>query len=208
MAMLIVLGISGGSAEAQSFVVGAAIHQTVQRFDGDPSLNRLDGASLGWTIAGGARVGSWVIRGEGSRDGTIRNDQSTTLTLTGRPVTIQSQLSHDLHEVAVLGGYAHDFTDRFEISALGGLSAVTVHRSFTTNAGQTVLIPPSSVPTGAVTTTLVDRFTVWTLDADVVVHANRHVGVMAGLRAQPISLADDLSGRFVRPYAGVIWRFK
>ena len=206
--LFVALGISGGSAHAQSLAVGAAIHQTVQRFDGDPSLNRLDGESLGWTLAGSARFGHVAIRGEGSRDATIHNDQNTTLTVNARPVTIQSELSHDMHEVAVLGGYAVDLNKRFEIAALCGVSAVTVHRAFTTNAGQLVLIPPSTVPSGAVTTTFVDRFTVWTVQADAVFHASRRFGVTGGLRIQPISLADDLSGRFFRPFAGIVWQLK
>jgi hypothetical protein len=208
MAALIALCISAVSARAQSVAVGAAIHKTIQRFDGDPSLNRLDGESLGWTIGGSARLGQWVVRCEGSRDGIIRNAQSTTLTVSGRSLSIDSELSHDMHEVAALGGYALDFTKRFEVAVLGGVSAVTVHRAFTTNAGQLVLIPPSTFPTGPVTTTFADRFATWTAEVNVVVHATRHVGVTAGVRTQPISLADDLAGRFFRPFAGVAWQFR
>ena len=153
LALLIALGIPVASAEAQTLAVGGAIQQNIQRFDGDASLNRLDGESIGWLIIGGGRIGHWVVRGEGSRDATIRNVQSTALILSGRPITIQSELSHDMREVAALGGYARDFTSRFGVTLLGGVSAVTVHRAFTTDAGQLVLIPPSTIPTTAVTTT-------------------------------------------------------
>jgi hypothetical protein len=208
MVLVIALGISAASVRAQSVVVGAAIHQTVQRFDGDPSLNRLNGESVGWTVGGGARFGHWVVRAEGSRDSSIRNSQTATLIVSGRSLTIESELSHDLHEVAPLGGYAFDFSKRFEVAVLGGVSAVTVHRAFTTNAGQLVLIPPSTVPASPVTTTLVDRFAAWTSEVNVTIHATRHVGVTAGVRAQPISLAQDLSGRFFRPFAGAVWQFR
>ena len=208
MAVVIALGMPAASAHAQSVAVGAAIQKTIQRFDGDPSLNRLDGESLGWTIGGSTRRGHWVIRGEGSRDGTIRSVQSTPLTVSGRSLSIDSELSHDMHEAAALGGYAGNFTKWFEIAVLGGISAVTVHRTFTTNAGQLVLIPPSTVPIGPMTTTLVDRFATWTAEVSLVVHATRHLGVTTGVRAQPISLTDDLSGRFFRPFAGAVWQFR
>ena len=208
MVLVIALGMSAASAYAQSVVVGAAIHKTIQRFDGDPSLNRLDGESPGWTVGGGARLGHWVLRGEVSRDSTIRDVQGATLIVSGRSLNIDSELAHDMHEVAALGGYAFDVGKRFEVAALGGVSAVTVHRAFTTNAGQLVLIPPSTVPASPVTTTLVDRFATWTTEVNVVVHTTRHVGVTAGVRGQPISLASDLSGRFFRPFAGVVWQFR
>ena len=110
LALLIALGIPVASADAQTLAVGGAIQRNIQRFDGDASLNRLDGESIGWLIIGGARIGRWVVRGEGSRDATIRNVQRTTLTLSGRPITIESELSHDMREIAALGGYARDFT--------------------------------------------------------------------------------------------------
>jgi hypothetical protein len=207
LVLLVALGLSA-SAYGQSLTVGGAIQHDIQRFEGDASLNRLDGETLGWMIVGSARIHRWVIRGEGSRDATIRSIQSLTLTVNGRPTTINSELSHDLCEIAVLGGYARDLGSRVEVAFLGGISAVTVHRAFTTDAGQLVLIPPSTVPPAAVTTTLVDRFTVWTAEANAVVHATRHVGIIGGVRLQPISLADDLSGRSVRTFAGMVWQFK
>jgi hypothetical protein len=208
LALLIALGIPVASADAQTFAVGGAIQENIQRFDGDASLNRLDGSSIGWLIIGGARIGHWVVRGEASRDATIRNVQSTPLILNGRPITVQSELSHDMRDVAALAGYARDVTSRLAVTFLGGASAVTVHRAFTTNAGQLVLIPPSTIPTAAVTTTFVDRFAVWTAEADVAVRATGHLGVFGALRVQPISLTNDLNGRSVRTLGGILWRLK
>ena len=206
--LFVALGLSAASARGQSLAIGGAIQHDIQRFEGDASLNRLDGESPGWMIVGGARIHRWVIRGEGSRDATIRNTQSLTLTVNGRPTTIDSELSHDSHEIAVLGGYARDAGRRFEVAFLGGASAVTVHRAFTTDAGALVLIPPSTVPSAGVTTTFVDRFVVWTVEANAVVHAHRRIGIFGGVRIQPISLADDLSGRSLRTFAGIVWQLK
>jgi hypothetical protein len=208
LAFLLALGIPVASAEAQTFAVGAAIQENIQRFDGDASLNRLDGASIGWLIIGGAQSGPWVVRGEGSRDATIRNVQSTPLTLNGRPITVQSELSHDMRDVAALAGYARDVTSRLGVTFLGGVAAVTVHRAFTTDAGQLVLIPPSTIPPTAVTTTFVDRFGVWTAEVNVALRATSHLEVFGGLRVQPIALTSDLNGRSVRTFGGILWRLK
>lgn len=208
LVLLAALSVPAAPVHGQSLTIGGAIQYDVQRFDGDASLNRLDGASLGWMLVGGARIDHWLIRGEGSRGETIRNTQTLMLTVNERPATIDSELSHDMREIAVFGGYAHDVGGRFEAAILGGISAVTVHRTFTTDAGQLILIPPSPVPASALTTTFVDRFKVWTAEADVVVHATPHIGVLGAVRVQPISLADDLSGRSVRTFAGIVWQSK
>jgi hypothetical protein len=159
-------------------------------------------------IFGGARFGHWVARGETSGDSTIRNAQSITLTVRGNPATIHSELSHDLRETAALGGYALDIGRRFEVTGLGGVSIVTVHRAFTSDAADQVLIPPSTVPTTAVTTRIEDRFTAWTVEADLSLRLSPHIQAIGGVRFQPISLSDDLSGRSVRTLAGLVWQFK
>src|SRR5262245_11139939 len=121
LVLLLALGLSA-SARGQSLTVGGAIQRDTQRFAGDASLNRLDGESLGWMIVGGARIDRWVIRGEGSRDVKIRNRQSLTLMVNKRPTTIDSELSHDMREIAVLGGYVRDVGNRFEVAFVGGIS--------------------------------------------------------------------------------------
>jgi hypothetical protein len=206
LALLVALGIPVASADAQSLSIGGAVHENFQRFEGDPSLNRLDGDSVGWMLFGGARFGRWVARGEGSWDSTIRNAQSITLTVRGSPVTIHSELSHRLREVAALGGYAYDVTHRFEVTVVGGVSFVTVHRAFTTDAGEQVLIPPSTVPTTTVTTTFTDRFATWTAGADIDVGLTRHLDGSSGVRFVPLSISNDLSGRSIRITAGLAWR--
>ena len=205
--LLVVLSLSAVSLEAQSLTVGGAIQQNMQRFDEDLSPNRLDGNSFGGMLMGGARLGPLVVRGEASRDWGIRDVQSTTLTLNGRATTIHSELTHDMREVAALAGLAGNL-GRVEMSVLGGVSSVWVHRSFSTDAGQFVLIPPSTVPIAPTTTTLVDRFATWTAEVDVAVYVTPRLGVIGGVRGQPILLSEDLSGRNVRPFAGAVWRFK
>jgi len=208
LALLVALGTPVASARAQSVMVGGAVHGDFQRFDGDATLNRLDGNSVGWMIVGGARFGHFVARGETSGDSTIRNTQSITLTVRGKPATIQSELSHDMRESAALGGYAIDVGGRFEVTGLGGVSFVTVNRAFTSDAAEQVLIPPSTIPTTSVTTRIVDRFTAWTAEADLSLRLSPHLQAIGGVRFQPISLSDDLSGRSFRTLAGMVWQFK
>src|SRR5262245_39286465 len=205
--LLIALSLSAVSSEAQSLTVGGAIQQNMQRFDGELSPSRLDGNSFGGMLMGGARLGPLVVRGEASRDWGVRDVQSTTLTLNGVATTIHSELTHDTREVAALAGLAGNL-GRVEMSVLGGMSSVWVRRSFSTDAGQFVLISPSAVPIAPVTTTLVDRFATWTAEAAVAVYVSPRLGVIGGVRGQPITLSADLSGRNIRPFAGAVWRFK
>jgi len=99
-------------------------------------------------------------------------------------------------------------TRRLEVTGLAGVSVVSVHRAFTSDAAEQVLIPPSTIPTTGVTTRIVDRFTVWTVEADLSVRLSPHVQAIGGVRLQPISLSDDLSGRSFRILAGMVWQFK
>jgi hypothetical protein len=208
LALLVALGTPVVSARAQTVMVGGAVHDDLQRFEGDATLNRLDGDSLGWTIFGGARFGRFVARGETSGDSSIRNTQSITLTVRGNPATIHSELSHDVRETAALGGYALDVGGRFEVTGLGGVSFVTVRRAFTSDAAEQVLIPPSTIPTTGVTTRIVDSFAAWTAGADLSIRLSPHLRAIGGVRFQPISLSDDLSGRSFRTLAGMAWQFK
>ncbi len=204
----LVLLIRIAPAAAQTVTVGAGVHQNVQRFDGDPSLDRLDGQSRGWSVLGGTRIGRWVIRAEVSRDATIRNAEATSLLVGTRPVTVHSELSHDMRDLAVLGGYGTDLSRRVEVTFLAGASTVSVHRTFTTDAGQQVLVPPSTVPPAAVTTTFDDRFTTWTVESDGLVRVSSRLGVIGGVRVHRIRLTQDITGLSVRPFVAGVWRLR
>jgi hypothetical protein len=208
LSVALVVAMQIAPAVAQSVTVGAGIHQNIQRFAGDPSLNRLDGQSRGWNVLGGTRLGHWVIRAEASRDATVRNADTTSLLVGTQPVTVHSELSHDMRDVAVLGGYATDLVRRVEVTILGGASTVGVHRAFTTDAGQQVLVPPSTVPPAAVTTTFDDRFTTWTVEGNGLIRVSARLGVIGGVRVHRISLREDITGVSVRPFIGGVWRLR
>jgi hypothetical protein len=191
---------------AQSVTLGGEVAANMQWFSGDPSLNRLNGTTAGWTVLGGVRLGRLVVRAEGSREGTIRDVQTTSVFVNGRSVSIRSELAHDMDAISALGGYARNLTARVELTLVGGVSFITVHRSFVTDAGELLLISPSTIPPTPTTTTLVDRFAAWSIGADVFVRATRHIGMIAGVRTEPLTLRSDLSGQSLRVLAGAAWR--
>jgi hypothetical protein len=71
-----------------------------------------------------------------------------------------------------------------------------------------LLVNPSAVPPAPTTTTLEDRFAAASVGADVFVRASRRISLMAGVRTEPLTLENDLSGRSVRLLAGVVWRWR
>ncbi|PYR39159.1 MAG: hypothetical protein DMF90_00815 [Acidobacteria bacterium] len=108
--------------------------------------------------------------------------------------------------MAVLAGYTHLASSRVQLAYLAGVSFTTVHRTFTTDAAQILLVSPSVPPSSPSISTMVDRFTVLNAGADVYVRAAPHLYVTAGIRAQPLKLQSDLSGYSVRALVGVSWR--
>jgi hypothetical protein len=130
----------------------------------------------------------------------------TNLDVDGEPVTVHSSLSHDVRSVAVLAGYTHMASSRVQLAYLAGVSFTTVHRTFTTDAAQILLVSPSVPPSSPSISTMVDRFAVLNAGADVYVRAAPHLYVTAGIRAQPLKLQSDLSGYSVRALGGVSWR--
>jgi hypothetical protein len=193
---------------AQSIAFGGGVQRSLQRFDGDPSLNRLDGASSGWWVSGRVRAGHWLARGEFFRDSTIREVDATTLFVGTRTVTVHSELAHDLSAAAALGGYAVDVTRRLELAALGGPSWITIQRTFTTDAARQILVSPSPVPTTAIATTLNDRFLAWAVEGVGGVRLNARVGLTGGLRLERLRLNEDITGWDFAPFVGAAWRVK
>ena len=193
---------------AQAIAFEGGVQRSLQRFDGDPSLNRLDGDSSGWLVSGRVRAGHWLVRGEFFRDSTIRDVDATTLFVGTRTVTVHSELAHDLSAATALGGYAVDVTRRLELAALGGPSWITIQRTFTTDAAQQILVSPSSVPTTALATTLNDRFLTWAIEGVGVVRLKARVGLTGGLRLERLRLNEDIRGWDVAPFLGAAWRVK
>jgi hypothetical protein len=204
-----ILGALGtASADAQTLVAGGAVGVGIERFGGDPELNRLDGTALGWTLFSGVGLGPLVVRVEGWRDGAIDDIETTSLVANGRPVTIQSSLAHHAHAVEVLAGHARDVSSNLQIALVGGISYITISRSFTTNAGELLLVRPSTVPATATTTRMTDRFAAWSVGGDISFRAADRVRVLAGVRTGPLRLKDDLAGFRVRLLAGAVWTLR
>lgn len=201
----IVILVAGGVApvRAQTVIVGGAVEAGIQRFSGDPAMNRLNGSAAGWTLVGDLRFGRVAARVEGWRDRAIEDTETTTLVANGRPVTIHSSLAHDAHAVAALVGYVHNVSSRVQVAGIGGISSITVTRTFTTDAGQLILVRPSTVPANP--TIIVDRFAAWSVGADVVVRTSSRIRLLAGFRSEPLRMKSDISGVCVRLLGGAAW---
>jgi opacity protein-like surface antigen len=191
-------------ADAQTFTIGGALGASAQRFDDDPDLDRLDGTAVGIVVTGGLEVRSVLLHVEGSLDFGMNDARETPFVLNGRSLTVRSTLEHDTRALALLGGYAFALSDRFTIHALGGVSSTGVNRTFTTNAGILVLTGPSTPP--PVSTDTSDRFTTWSLGADLLLRRRNRVQVIAGFRAEPLQLQSEISGHRIRVLGGASWR--
>ena len=203
--LLILVAAEVAPGYAQTIIAGGAIEVGVERFHADPAPNRLDGSAIGWALVGGVRFGPVVGRVEAWRDAVIEHVDATSLVVNGRTVTVQSALAHDAHAVGALGGYVHDVSSRVQVAGVGGLSYVTFSRTFTTNAGQLILVGPPTVPVGPTTTRRVDRFAAWTIGADVTFRTSDRMRLLAGARSEPLRMTLDISGRSVRLLAGAVW---
>jgi hypothetical protein len=195
-------------ARAQTIVAGGAAELGVERFNGEAALNRLDGMAAGWTLLGGVQFGRVAARVEAWRDAAIEDTDTTSLVTNGRTVTIHSSLAHDAHAVAALGGYVQDVSSRVQVAGFGGVSYITIARTFTSDAGQVLLVSPSPIPAGPTATHTVDRFVTWTVGADVGFRATDRLRLFAGLRSEPLRLEIDISGISVRLLAGAVWMIR
>lgn len=189
---------------AQTILAGVGVDHDIQRFPGNADENRLDGHAAGWMWLGGVTLFSHVtIRVEDSRGGRIVNSQAFTVDIDGRVPTIQSSLTHVTRSTAALAGFTHAFA-RIHLTYLAGVSSTRVRRTFSTNAPAFVLVGPSA-SNSSVSITKDDRST-FIVGVEVMAQLVPHVGVIAGIRRQPLDLEPDLSGNSIRPLLGVIWQ--
>jgi hypothetical protein len=201
------LVVASSTAAAQAVWAGAAAQIDAQRFPQDVVPNRLDGSAGGWNLFGGGEPWRHIaVDLEWTAD-RIHDSQSLSLTIDGRPVTIQSTLSHRTRIVPILCGFTHALGTRWRISYLGGAGWMKVERTFTTDAPGTVLRVPSDLP-GPTTTLTVDRSVVPVAGIDAMVRLWRHVSGFGGARVHPLAIEPaDMSGVSIRFMAGGAWVF-
>jgi hypothetical protein len=190
-------------ASAQTLAIGAGAGTSLQRFSDDPDLDRLNGTSAALLVSGSVLARSLIAQVEGAFDFSISDEEDTAVTVNGRDLTIRSTLEHDARSIALLGGYVFTPSGRLTIHALAGITSTGVTRTFTTNAGTLVLTAPSTLP--PVTTQTNDRETTWSVGADVWLRQRNGVRVVAGVRAEPLSVPPAISGRRVRVLGGLAW---
>jgi hypothetical protein len=191
---------------AQRVVVGGALQRDMQRFPRDGVPNRLDGATVGWTLEVVARP--WrrlVVVAERSDAGTIEDVNVLMLDVNGRPATITSTLAHHTRAWLTLAGFGHGLTRRVRVAWLAGAAFTNVRRQFRSDAADVVLVSPSDP--GGTAPPIVDRFITLAGGVDVHVRIGERLQVVSGFRAQPIRLSPDLDGWSARIFAGAGWGF-
>lgn len=194
------------AAVAQSALAGVVIQADVQHFPEDEVSSGLNGTSLGWTILGGAGVGSHLtVRGELSRHGDIDHVDSFSVDIDGRVATVRYGLVHNTRSASVMGGFTHAMA-RARFFYLGGVSFTHVDRTFTTNAPGLILFPAGSRPDTAIARR-VDDFPALIVGGDAIVSVAPHLALVAGVRWQPLELEIELSGHSIRPLVGAAWMF-
>ena len=197
---------TAASSAAQSILAGVGIDHDIQRFPGNPDVNRLDGHAAGWMWLGGVTLFSHLtLRVEDSRGGRIVNSQAFTVDIDGRMPAIQSSLTHVTRSTAVLAGFTHPLFARIHLTYLAGASSTRVRRTFSTNAPLFVLVGPSASNSSVSITT--DDHSALIVGADVTAELAPHLGVIAGIRRQSLHVEPDISGYGTRPLVGVIWQF-
>jgi hypothetical protein len=197
---------SARPALAQPPVFGVSLQHAIEQYSDDASLNRLDGNAIGMAVFGGISRGPFLVRLEGAFGRPIDDRRVTTIETNGRTVTIESTLAHHAHALSALGGYTHQVSSRLRLAYLGGVSLTRVSRAFSSNAGDVLLVQPST--RGSSTTRTVDRFSTLSAGADLFVRTRGRMHLMAGVRFEPMRLREDIDGYRVRSLAGVAWTWR
>jgi hypothetical protein len=214
-----IVAVMTAPAGAQNLMLSAAVQRDIQRFPEGDVPTRLDGSAAGWMVGADVRLRNHLVLAvEWSDAGTIQDARTSALDIDGRTVVITSTFRHDTRTAAALGGYSHRLSSRVRVWYLGGVSFTQVGREFASNAPGLVLVGPSDPSTSAFST-LVDRFWGLTGGVDAHVRIERRLHVVAGLRAQRITLHPatqsprrggpglplDVSGWSVRTFVGAGW---
>ena len=207
VSVAVVLLLSATSVRAQSIWVGAAFQQDVQRFSEDGVPDRLDGSAPGWNVSTGVRA--WrhlALQVEWSQGASIEDTLSFDVAVGSRNVAISSTFAHRTRALTALAGFTHRATSRVQLAYLAGAAFTQVRRGFRTNAPDVLLVFPSNTAaTGEFTTT--GEFVAFVAGVDAIVQLRGRVHMLAGLRAQPLTVESDVSGWSVRPVVGIRWAF-
>ena len=197
---------AGPPAYAQRVLVDVFLQRSVDRFPEDVVANRLDGAATGWGVGASALMHRHIaLDVEWSDGGQIDDEQTTTLTLNGRAVTIASSLVHRTRAFVVLGGFTHAISTRVRLAYLAGVAATHVRREFASTAGDLLLVFPSNTPPR--TQTVTDRFAALAAGVDARVRLVNRLHAVAAVRVQQLDLGPDERGVGVRTLAGAGWTF-
>jgi hypothetical protein len=185
------------NASAQSAFVQGGMQREIARFSGDPAEKVYDGSPSGVSVGGaGFLAPRWTAGVEVDLGGETSTSQTTSVTIAGRLTPITTTYALRRRSASALVGYQTSH-QRVTLGIYGGLSFSVVRRVVTSDAPGIVLTDP------APPAIFEDRTSGAIVGVDVAIEVAPHVFVVPGLRAQPITLGNDLAGHSIRPGVNV-----
>jgi hypothetical protein len=184
------------TAFGQSGFVQGSFAREIKRFSGEPGEAVYDATTNGGVVGGaGFLAPHWTVGLELDLGGTSTTRRSATVTISGRPTTVNTDYSIRRRSVSALVGY-HTAPRRVRLGYYAGWSFSRVRREIASDAPPIVLTEPSEP------TVFDDRPAGFVLGVDAVIEIVPHVAVVPSLRAQGLKLSGDLDGQSFRPGIG------
>jgi hypothetical protein len=196
--LLACLVLPAANAAAQSAFVEGGLSREIKRFSyGEGDRSPFDGTVSGvWINAGGFVIPRVSVSVEADLGGETRFEETSTVTVAGRPEEITTTYSSRRRSVGALAGI-HSAPGRVvRVGVYAGLSFTWFRREIGSDAPTVVLDEP---PDASV---LEERVTGAVAGIDVAIHVHPNVAVVPALRAQGLSLVGDLTGFSFRPSIG------
>jgi hypothetical protein len=185
-----------GRVSAQSVYVQGAVTREIKRFSGQPSEPVFDGTASGVAI-GVAEFAAphWTVGLEIDLGGQSTVRRSSTVTVSGRPTTIDTDYAIERRSAAAIAGYQQEWR-HVRLGYYAGWSFSYFRREISSNAPAIVLTEP------AAPTIFTDRVGGVVVGVDVAIDIMPHVAVVPSFRAQAVTLTGELAGHSYRPSVG------
>lgn len=183
----------GSTAFAQVGFVEGTFAREITRFSSEPGEEVYDATTSGFAIGGsGFLAPRWTVGLELDAGGSSTTRRSATVTLSGRPTTINTDYSIQRRSVSALVGY-HTSPRRVRLGYYAGWSFSRIRREIVSDAPPIVVTEPPGP------TVFLDRAAGFIIGIDAAIEIVPHLAVVPSLRAQALRLSGDLDGHSFRP---------
>jgi hypothetical protein len=194
--LIVTCVLCAGRVSAQSVYVQGAVSREIKRFSGEPTERVFDGTANGAAVGvAGFVAPHWTVGLEVDLGGRSTVRRSSTVTVSGRPTTIDTDYAIERRSAAALVGY-HLERRHVRLGYFAGWSFSSLRREIGSNAPAIVLTQPPA------TTIFTDRVAGVVVGVDAAIEITAHVAVVPSFRAQAVTLSGDLAGHSYRPSVG------